>query len=89
VCGKRGDPCDSLCGGAGCGVCGGLSCEHGAVTKADRALGVAKDAEKAIREKETGAEELLRGVMLLLLSVSQKSCLVKSYMLECLFYCEA
>jgi hypothetical protein len=42
-----------------------LSCEHGAVTKADRALGVAKDAEKAIREKETDAEELLRGVILL------------------------
>jgi hypothetical protein len=34
------------------------------VTKADRALGVARDAEKAIREKETDAEELLRGVML-------------------------
>lgn len=55
-----------MCGGAGCGVCGGLSCEHGAVTKADRALGVARDAEKAIREKETDAEELLRGVMLFL-----------------------
>jgi len=64
VCDKRGDPCDPLCGGAGCGICGGLSCEHGAVTKADRALGVARDAEKAIREKETDAEELLRGVML-------------------------
>lgn len=64
MCDKRGEPCDPLCGGAGCGVCGGLSCEHGAVTKADRALGVARDAEKAIREKETDAEELLRGVML-------------------------
>ncbi|PSN55873.1 Laminin subunit beta-1, partial [Blattella germanica] len=62
VCDKRGDPCNSLCGGAGCGVCGGLSCEHGAVTKAERALGVAKDAEKAIRGKETDAEELLRGI---------------------------
>ena len=66
VCDKRGDPCDPLCGGAGCGVCGGLSCEHGAVTKAERALGVARDAEKAIREKETAAEELLRGVSLFL-----------------------
>lgn len=66
MCDKRGDPCDPLCGGGGCGVCGGLSCEHGAVTKADRALGLAKDAEKAIREKETAAEELLRGVMLLI-----------------------
>lgn len=64
MCDKRGDPCDPLCGGAGCGVCGGLSCEHGAVTKADRALGVARDADKAIQEKETDAEELLRGVML-------------------------
>ena len=62
VCDKRGDPCDSLCGGAGCGMCGGLSCENGAVTKAGNALKIAKEAEGFIRGKETDAEELLRGV---------------------------
>lgn len=29
VCGARGDPCDDLCGGAGCGKCGGPSCSEG------------------------------------------------------------
>ena len=27
------EPCDSLCGGAGCGQCGGLSCLNGALSK--------------------------------------------------------
>lgn len=62
MCDKRGDPCDQLCGGAGCGLCGGLSCEDGAVTKADGALDFAKDADKNIKDKEARAEELLRGV---------------------------
>lgn len=51
-----------LCGGAGCGFCGGLSCEAGAFTKAERAYKFAKDAEKHIRDKEAKAEELYRGV---------------------------
>ncbi|XP_075218526.1 laminin subunit beta-1-like [Lycorma delicatula] len=62
VCDERGDPCDSLCGGAGCGHCGGLGCDDGAVTKAEKALSFAKDAEKHIREKEATAEERFRGI---------------------------
>ncbi|XP_046984371.1 laminin subunit beta-1 isoform X1 [Schistocerca americana] len=62
VCGKRGDPCDKLCGGAGCGSCGGLSCEQGAVTMAERALKFAEDARKTVEDKEAEADDLLRGV---------------------------
>lgn len=29
ICGAPGDPCDELCGGAGCGKCGGPSCGDG------------------------------------------------------------
>lgn len=54
--------CDSLCGGAGCGFCGGLSCESGATTKVERAFSFAKEGEKYIRDKESKAEELYRGV---------------------------
>lgn len=62
VCDKGSDTCDSLCGGAGCGFCGGLSCESGATTKAERAFSFAKDGEKYIRDKESKAEELYRGI---------------------------
>lgn len=57
-----GDPCDSLCGGAGCGFCGGISCEEGAFTKSTKAISFATDAETKIHEKEAKAEELFRGV---------------------------
>lgn len=62
ICDKRGDPCDSLCGGAGCGKCGGISCEKGAFTKADTALTYARDTEKIIKEKEQQADDLIRSV---------------------------
>lgn len=62
VCDKRGDPCDSLCGGAGCNKCGGISCEKGALTRAETALNYAKDTEKIIKEKEQQADELIRSV---------------------------
>ncbi|XP_071040425.1 laminin subunit beta-1 isoform X2 [Parasteatoda tepidariorum] len=60
VCGGHGGvtKCDSLCGGAGCDRCGGLGC-GGAVTRADNAFSLAKDAEKEIREKEQKAKHLL------------------------------
>lgn len=57
-----GDPCDSLCGGAGCGTCGGISCAEGAFTKSSRAITFATEAEEKIYEKEAKAEELFRGV---------------------------
>lgn len=62
VCDKRGDPCDSLCGGAGCNKCGGISCEKGALTRAETALNYAKDTEKIIKEKEQQADDLIRSV---------------------------
>lgn len=62
VCDKRGDPCDNLCGGAGCNKCGGISCEKGALTRAETALNYAKDTEKIIKEKEQQADELIRSV---------------------------
>lgn len=62
VCDRRGDPCDNLCGGAGCGQCGGLSCEKGALTRAGKALDYVKDAEKSIKEKEDVADDLIRSV---------------------------
>nr|XP_018916395.1 PREDICTED: laminin subunit beta-1 [Bemisia tabaci] len=61
ICGKLGDPCDQLCGGAMCGTCGGISCE-GSVEKAGKAYDFAQEAEKAIREKQGKAEETFRGV---------------------------
>lgn len=61
VCDRGGDPCDSICGGAGCGKCGGLSCE-GAVTNADNALKYAQDAYTELKRKDADAEELLRTV---------------------------
>ncbi|XP_021960938.1 laminin subunit beta-1 isoform X2 [Folsomia candida] len=61
VCDRAGDPCDSHCGGAGCGKCGGLSCE-GAVTNADNALKYAQDAFTELKRKDADAEDLLRTV---------------------------
>ncbi|XP_055926474.1 laminin subunit beta-1-like [Argiope bruennichi] len=64
VCDGRGTvtKCDSLCGGALCDKCGGLSCALGAVTRADNAFDLAKKAEKEIREKEEKSKQLLAEV---------------------------
>ncbi|XP_069950644.1 laminin subunit beta-1 isoform X10 [Cherax quadricarinatus] len=62
VCDRRGDPCDTYCGGAGCGKCGGLSCNDGLVNTAELALKFADDAEETLKKKEASADELLRGV---------------------------
>lgn len=62
MCDKRGDPCDSLCGGAGCGSCGGLSCEAGALTRTEKALKVSKDTEQAIKEKKEAADQTIRSL---------------------------
>lgn len=66
ICDKRGDPCDNLCGGAGCGQCGGLSCEKGALTRAEKALSFARDTERNLKQKEDVAEDLIRSVRLLI-----------------------
>lgn len=62
MCDKRGDPCDALCGGAGCDHCGGLSCEKGALTKAERALSYVHDVERTIKQNDGVAEDLIRSL---------------------------
>jgi len=62
ICDKRGDPCDNVCGGAGCKKCGGLSCDKGALNKATKALDYVKQTDKNIKEKEEQAEDLIRSV---------------------------
>ncbi|KAK6634441.1 hypothetical protein RUM43_011842 [Polyplax serrata] len=61
VCGKA-EVCDETCGGAKCGTCGGISCDLGAVTKANASFELVKKADQVIKEKEEKAEELLRGI---------------------------
>lgn len=51
-----------MCGGGGCGVCGGPSCEKGAVTKADNALDLAMKAEELLNMKEQQSRTLLSNV---------------------------
>lgn len=62
MCDGRGNPCDSLCGGAGCEKCGGLSCDNGALSKADKALEFAKDTQINIKKKEETADNLIRAL---------------------------
>ena len=53
------EPCDNLCGGAGCGKCGGISCLSGALSKAEEAVKSAESADKLLVEKERKAEQVL------------------------------
>lgn len=62
VCGSKSDPCDNVCGGAGCGSCGGLSCEIGALTRTEKALKVAKDTEQEIKQKKDQADQTIRAL---------------------------
>lgn len=57
VCDGAGDPCDNVCGGAGCDKCGGsISCADGAVTKSINAISMANRSETIIRTKLREAE---------------------------------
>nr|XP_023021103.1 laminin subunit beta-1 isoform X2 [Leptinotarsa decemlineata] len=63
VCDGHGDPCDSICGGAGCGYCGDiLSCANGAKQQANTAIEHANNTETALRNKETLANDFIRNV---------------------------
>ncbi|XP_015510641.1 laminin subunit beta-1-like isoform X1 [Neodiprion pinetum] len=62
VCGERVTECSSLCGGAGCGSCGGLSCDAGAVAKVNLALDLADKQTAAIKNHRDKAEQLLRSM---------------------------
>lgn len=86
VCDRGGDPCDSHCGGAGCGKCGGLSCE-GAVTNADNALKYAQDAYTELKRKDADAEDLLRTVFLLRLrELSVDSSAISTFHIDAVCY---
>ncbi|RZB39836.1 Laminin EGF, Prominin, and/or AAA 13 domain containing protein [Asbolus verrucosus] len=63
ICDGRGDPCDSICGGAGCGTCGAsIPCEDGAKQQAETALSLANSTEAALRNKEAIANDFVRNV---------------------------
>lgn len=62
MCGDNVTDCSSIFGGAGCGFCGGLSCDVGAITKANQALDVAKQQAAKIKRQKDEAEQLLRNV---------------------------
>ena len=56
------DTCDNLCGGAGCGKCGGISCK-GATTKAADALEVATQSKEKLTELQEKARRELEGIL--------------------------
>lgn len=63
VCDGNGDPCDSICGGAGCGSCGNsISCEHGAKQQAETANTFTNNTITALKKKETMANDFIRNV---------------------------
>lgn len=50
VCGQPGAPCSTLCGGGGCGRCGGDGCD-GAITISQTAFSFTQQAEELISAK--------------------------------------
>jgi len=64
MCGVNVTDCSTICGGAGCGFCGGLSCDVGAVSKANQALDVAKQQAAKIKSHKDESEQLLRNVII-------------------------
>lgn len=63
VCDGTGNPCDSICGGAGCQSCGNsISCANGAKQQAETAIINANDTEIALRNKESLANDFIRNV---------------------------
>lgn len=55
VCGAATGDCDELCGGAGCGSCGGPTCSLGSLTKSQEALEYAGEAARMLEEKQAAA----------------------------------
>lgn len=74
MCGDNVTDCSTVCGGAGCGFCGGLSCDAGAITKANQALDVAKQQATKIKSHKDEAEQLLRNVRTFVYSLLVRSC---------------
>ena len=69
------EPCDSLCGGAGCGKCGGISCLDGALSKAGEAVKSAEQADKLLREKDSEAQQILGKI--------SQVCSINSFKINC------
>lgn len=60
VCDSKGNACDQICGGAGCGRCGtGLTCDGGSVSKALAARNYSIRAKTLIEEKRNEAQNIL------------------------------
>lgn len=80
VCDKRGDPCDAICGGAGCSSCGSsISCENGAKQQAESALNIANSTETALRNKEAKANDFIRNVYILFSSYRSSNHLILGF----------
>lgn len=63
ICDGKGNPCDTICGGAGCDSCGNsISCEFGAKQQAEGALSITNTTEVVLRKKEAKANDFLRNV---------------------------
>ncbi|XP_078051747.1 laminin subunit beta-1 isoform X1 [Augochlora pura] len=62
MCGDNVTDCSDLCGGAGCSFCGAVSCDAGAVTKANQALDVANKQAAKMKTHKEEAEQLLRNL---------------------------
>ncbi|KAK9889224.1 hypothetical protein WA026_004502 [Henosepilachna vigintioctopunctata] len=63
VCDGHGDPCDSICRGAGCSSCGSsISCEDGAKQQAETAVSLANNTEISLRNKEGIINNFIRNV---------------------------
>jgi len=63
VCDGAGDPCDAVCGGAGCGKCGGpVSCDEGAVTKSIQAIDLANQSESILVVRKREIETIYNSV---------------------------
>ena len=82
MCDGTGDPCDDVCGGGGCGRCGGPSCDNGAVTKADNALDFAMKAEEILKAKEGRAKGVNMNVSYEQIPLNQCSTMVKCFVLK-------
>ncbi|KAJ8913194.1 hypothetical protein NQ315_009031 [Exocentrus adspersus] len=63
VCDGNGNPCDSICGGAGCQSCGNsISCANGAKQQAETAIINANNTEAILKSKESLANDFIRNV---------------------------
>ena len=56
------EPCDELCGGAGCNQCGGISCLKGALSKAEDSVKSATAADEMLVEKDRKAAQVCNSI---------------------------